>query len=214
MAGLGGGEPELGTMNILTVILARGGSRRVPNKNIRSLGGHPLIAWTISAARQSAYLSEWPIVVSSDSDKILDIAQEWGAEPLKRPASLAAHDAEAYPALMHAIDVQPISYDVVCLLQPTSPFRAPYDIDCCITGLMYPDSYPAVVSVTADGQVPNGAVYVGRIDWLREKLSMGVLRPFDEPHCTRYCMPSCRSLDIDTEGDFALAESMFERNVA
>ena len=121
---------------------------------------------------------------------------------------MATAAAEAYPALMHAIDSRNEKYDIVCLLQPTSPFRIAYDADCCIMGLLYRSSWPAVVSVTEGKAVPNGACYAAHIGWLRESLAMGTRRPFDGPACGVYMMPLKRGLDINTEEDFTAAEAM------
>ena len=193
-------------MNVLGVILARGGSVRCPRKNVRMLGSHPLIAYTIIAAHQSMFIKE--VVVSSDSDEILDLARFYDADVLRRPAEMATAEAEAYPALMHAINSWNKRYDIVCLLQPTSPFRIAYDADCCIMGLLYRSAWPAFASVTEGEIVPNGACYAAHIGWLRESLAMGTRRPFDGPACGRYIMPRMRSLDINTEEDFSAAEAI------
>ena len=196
-------------MNVLGVILARGGSVRVPGKNTRMLGEWPLIAWTIESAKRSMFLDD--IVVSSDSDEILAVAIEHGVKILKRPLEMAMDTSESYPALMHAVDCYESVVDLVCLLQPTSPFRSAYDIDCCIMAMFYDEPHPASVAVTCDERVPNGSVYVGRVDWLRECLARGHSRPFDLPMCERYIMPTYRSIDINTEEDFKLAEALLRK---
>lgn len=195
-------------MNVLGVILARGGSKRCPNKNLRNLGGRPLIAWTILAARHSMLLDQ--TVVSSDSEEILKVAQEYGVAALKRPAEMATDQATSYPPLLHAVDSYDKPFEWVCLLQPTSPFRTQVDIDLCIM-MAFHGGLPAMASAEVEQSVPNGAVYVGRVEWLRECMAMGITHPFDGPSCGRYWMPSSRSLDINTEEDFALAEAMIER---
>ena len=195
-------------MNVLGVILARGNSVRVKNKNMRMLGGHPLFAWTALAAKRSMFLDD--IVVSSDSEEILKAALKYEVCALKRPPAMATNEAESYPALMHAVTCWETPVDVAVLLQPTSPFRSAYDIDCCVMAMMYLDAHPAMVSVTCGEDVPNGAVYAGRVDWLRDALAVGILRPFDHPMVGKYLMPKYRSLDINTEADFAKAEAMME----
>ena len=194
------------------MILARGGSVRVPGKNIRPLGEWPLIAWTIESAKQSMFLDD--IVVSSDSDEILNIARQFEVKTIKRPLEMATPESESYPALMHAVDQHGVVVDLACLLQPTSPFRSAYDIDCCILGMMYDEDHPAMVAVTGDSSVPNGSVYVGRVDWLRECLARGNSRPFDMPVCGSYSMPAYRSIDINMEEDFAEAEALLKRFAA
>ena len=123
---------------MLAVILARGGSKGLPNKNIRMLGDKPLIAWTIEAALSSKAISR--VVVSTDSDEIADISKQYGAEiPFMRPGSLAGDESLAVDALFYTVDrlnselnnkeKVSNSIDEVALLQPTSPFRTSHDID-------------------------------------------------------------------------------------
>ena len=120
--------PKLPQMdkNILVIIPARGGSKGVPGKNIKPLGGRPLIHWTIDAAR--AIAPDRDIYVSTDSEAIADSAREAGLEiPFMRPAELAADGAGTYPVLIHALDhyraFNGFDPDIAVLMQPTSPFR-------------------------------------------------------------------------------------------
>jgi CMP-N-acetylneuraminic acid synthetase len=183
-------------MSVLGVILARGGSKRCPGKNLRQLNGQSLLAWAMSAGMLSPSIDA--LVVSSDDDEILEEAQRYGVSALKRPAEMATDEASSYPALLHALDTSDYPYDYVCLLQPTSPFRTALDIEACIL-IAKLEEHPAVVSFTEGADVPNGAVYVGRSDWLRDGGN------FDGPAVARYDMPASRSLDIDTEEDFRRA---------
>lgn len=194
-------------MNVLGLILARGGSKRVKNKNMRLLGGHPLIGWTICAARCAMFIDR--VVVSSDSKDILDEARLWYAETLVRPPEMATDDASPYPAMLHALDSQEERFDYLCLLLPTSPFRTPTDIDLCLRQAMLGQE-AAVVSVERGKDTPNGAIYVARTDWLRETLARGNEWPFDGDAPMHYVMPPERSLDIDTETDFTHAEEWVE----
>ena len=180
---------------MLGLIPARGGSRRIPGKNIKLLDGRPLIAWTILEALKSAWLDH--VVVSSDNAEILEIAQEYGAEPLARPHDLAKDDSPMYGVILHTLALIPSSH--VCLLQPTSPFRTVADIDGCIVA---GGQEKACVSATEGTDVPNGAVYVGREDWLRAGGN------FDTPGLLRYFMPASRSLDINTPDEFSAAEKI------
>lgn len=122
-------------MRVLGVIPARGGSKGVPGKNIRLLGGMPLIAYALAAAKQSALLSV--CMVTTDSEDIAAIAREYGADvPFLRPPHLAQDDTASLPVIQHAVNwfiQQGITFDAVCLLQPTYPFRTPGFIDACIT---------------------------------------------------------------------------------
>ncbi len=109
---------------ILAIIPARGGSRRIPKKNIADLNGKPLLAYTIELAKQLPELDK--IVVSSEDDEILSIASAYGAEALRRPAELSLEDVKDEPVLIQALDTLEESgefYDYVALLQVTSPLR-------------------------------------------------------------------------------------------
>ena len=194
-------------MSVLGVVLARGGSKRCKGKNLRLLGGYPLLVWTLAVASHTHELDR--VVVSSEDEAILAVARQAGAMAIKRPPEMATDEASSYPPLLHAVDAQDHSFDWVCLLQPTSPFRAPCDIDTCVEAAVI-GGLPAVVSVELGKLVPNGAVYVGNVAWLRETLARGDARPFDNSACGYYFMPPERSLDIDTEEDFARAEEMIQ----
>ncbi|MEL7161662.1 MAG: acylneuraminate cytidylyltransferase family protein [Bacteroidota bacterium] len=110
-------------MKILGLIPARGGSKGVPRKNIRLLGNRPLLAWTVTAAREASSLDR--LIVSTDDAEIARVAEAAGAEvPFLRPAALADDGAKSIDVVLHALEVLPESYDAVCLLQPTTPFRS------------------------------------------------------------------------------------------
>lgn len=217
---------------ILAVIPARGGSKGLPGKNIRPLHGRPLIAWTIAAARGSRRLDR--IVVSTDDPAIAAVAAAHGCPvPFLRPAALAADDTPSVDVVLHALDAIGDAHDMVVLLQPTSPLRLTEDIDRAID-LCLERGAPACVSVApapkppewlmrmdADGRLvpllpgglrsarrqdadaallPNGAVYVARVDWLRRT------RSFYAEGTIGFLMPYARSVDIDDDMDFRLAE--------
>jgi len=194
-------------VNVLGLILARGGSKRIPGKNMRLLGGYPLITWAISAARCAHLIDR--VVVSSDSEEILIEARRWNADTVERPSEMASDDASPYPSMLHALDSFDEHFDYLCLLQPTSPFRIPIDIDLCLRQAFL-GSEPAVVSVARGSDQPNGAIYVADTTWLRETLAAGNEWPFDGKAPVHYVMPPERSLDIDTEEQFAEAEEMVE----
>jgi len=113
---------------ILGVIPARGGSKGIPQKNVRQVCGKPLIAWTIEAAQQSVLLDSW--VVSTEDPEIASISRRYGAEILNRPPQLATDTTPTLHVLKHALDH--VSADIVVLLQPTSPIRSSGLIDRCI----------------------------------------------------------------------------------
>jgi len=130
---------------ILAVVTARGGSKRLPNKNILDLGGKPLISWTIAEALKSNYIDE--LIVSTDSKTIAEVAEEYGANvPFMRPKELSDDAATSVSVLKHAIEALNREFDYIMLLQPTSPLRRVADIDTSIQ--MLSNETKAVVSVT------------------------------------------------------------------
>lgn len=134
-------------MNV-AIITARGGSKRIPNKNIRDFGGKPMIAWPILAARHANIFDR--IIVSTDSEKIRDISVEYGAEvPFLRPASLSDDHTATAPVVIHALEwlmEQGAKPSRVCCIYPTSPFIEADDLKRGLTLLQ--DGAPAAISVT------------------------------------------------------------------
>ena len=114
-------------MKTLVIIPARGGSKGIPHKNIRPLGGKPLICRAIDHARSVA--ADADICVSTDDPEIIRTVEDYGLHvPFVRPACLATDSCGTYEVLLHALDhyeQQGIHYDAIVLLQPTSPFRRP-----------------------------------------------------------------------------------------
>jgi N-acylneuraminate cytidylyltransferase len=105
----------------VALIPARAGSERVPGKNVRPLAGHPLLAYSIAAARESGLFEQ--VVVSTDSEEIATVARDYGAEvPELRPAELATATSPDIEWVRHMLGVLP-DYDLFSLLRPTSPFR-------------------------------------------------------------------------------------------
>ncbi|MDQ7043634.1 MAG: acylneuraminate cytidylyltransferase family protein [Sulfurimonas sp.] len=128
----------------LAVIPARGGSKRLAKKNILTLKGKPLIAYTIEAGLESQYIDK--LIVSSDNDEILSIAKEYDIESLKRPDELASNTATTVDVLLHAIASIPQEYTHLVLLQATSPLRTSKHIDEAIE-LFEHKSADGVISV-------------------------------------------------------------------
>lgn len=200
-------EPFLG------VIPARGGSKGVPHKNIRLVGGKPLLVWTIEAAQQSKRLTRW--VVSTDDEEIAAVARAHGAEVLDRPRELATDEASTVTVLQHTLERIPA--DTLVVVQPTSPIRRPGLIDACIEKFLA-ENAESLGTVHKDhsyeyGQdmprrqeirprlVDNGNVYVLRADlvragrWLGDRLA--VLETTRE-----------EGVEIDDEFDLWLAEQI------
>jgi N-acylneuraminate cytidylyltransferase len=115
----------------IAIILARGGSKGIPNKNLIDFVGKPLLAWSILQARAATAVDA--VFVSSDSPAILEVAALYGASPIRRPDELATDNASSEAALIHALDIiakeQGADPGTVVFLQPTSPMREPSDID-------------------------------------------------------------------------------------
>lgn len=124
-----------GAHRVLAVITARGGSKAVPRKNVLPLGGKPLIAWTIEAARAAKRIDR--VILSTDDDEIAEIGRHFGCDvPFKRPAELAGDTSHHPEVMIHAAkfmaDELGESYDTIMCLQPTVPFRKPAHIDAAI----------------------------------------------------------------------------------
>lgn len=217
---------------VLGLIIARGGSKVVPGKNICLVGGKPLIAWTIEAALASRNVDR--LILSSDAEAIMEVARDYGCEvPFKREACLATDDTPSMEVVFDALE-RCTGYDWVVLLQPTSPLRTAADIDAAIERCIELEA-PACVSVCLAAQSPywmyivqqdshlvplipsskvtrrqdlpsvhvlNGAVYVANTAWLAKS------RNFVTSETVAYEMPIERSIDVDTEADLARLQTL------
>lgn len=115
---------------VTALIPARGGSKRLPRKNIKSLCGKPLIAWTIDVAKESKYIDS--VVVSTDDFEIKEVAEKFGASvPFLRPENLSNDTASSFDVVKHAIEFLNINKvnHLIVLLQPTSPLRTVEELD-------------------------------------------------------------------------------------
>ena len=136
-------------MNIIAIIPARGGSKRLPGKNIKRLNGRPLISYTICAALECNSIDK--VICSTDDEQIAEIAQNEGADvPFLRPKHLSTDLARTAPVIEHAVNYLEIQegkkVDVVLTLQPTSPLRSSSHIEQSLA-LFFKDKYDSVVSV-------------------------------------------------------------------
>ena len=215
----------------LAIIPARGGSKRLPRKNILDLNGKPLIAHSIEAALKSKYIDK--VIVTSDDDEILEISKQFGAETVKRPDELASDTASSFDAIKHTIE-NTENYDYIVLLQPTSPLRNETYIDEAIE-LLETKEADAVVSVCEMDHSPlwsnalpnngsmnnflrdevkgkrsqdlepyyrlNGAIYICETVRLLEEKSF-----FFKDNIFSYKMDRKSSIDIDEEMDFEIAK--------
>ncbi len=128
----------------LVVIPARGGSKRLPRKNILDLEGKPLIVWSIEAALKSDLIDT--VLVTSDDGEILEISKKHGAQIVKRPESLASDTASSFDAIVHAINSLDDLFEYIILLQPTSPLRSTQHINEAIK-LLEEKNADAIISV-------------------------------------------------------------------
>ena len=144
-----------GDKKVIAVIPARGGSKRLPRKNILPVGGKPLIGWTIEAAQKSNYVDD--IIISTDDQEIADVASVFGVSvPDLRPESLASDTATTQSVLLHTIEKYEQGADIVVLLQPTSPLRTYKHIDEAIELFEKKGAF-SIVSVTPCEHPPEWA---------------------------------------------------------
>ena len=140
---------------IVGIVPARGGSKSIPRKNVKLLGGIPLIAYSIEAGLRSKYLDR--VIVSTDDPEIAAVAREWGAEvPFMRPAELAGDLATDLPVFEHALrwlEEEGYRCDAVVQLRPTSPFRPPACVDEAVEVLLSGNA-DSVRGITPSGQNP------------------------------------------------------------
>lgn len=228
---------NMNNQKILAIIPARGKSKVIPRKNIRLLAGKPLIAYSIETALKSKYIDR--VVVSTEDDEIADVAKIYGAKVIKRPEELARDDSPTIDVVFHALDVlklEDYNPDILVLLQPTSPLRTREDIDNAIKLFLEKDC-ESVVSVCESIHLywsfkieerylkpvfdkkylkmrrqdlpklylPNGAIFV---------TTPVILRMYNSFYCNKtlpYIMPTERSIDIDNEKDFILAEILMKK---
>ncbi len=227
-------------MKPLVIIPARGGSKGIPHKNIKLLGGKPLICRAIGNARSVAPDSD--ICVSTDDSEIIQVVEDYGLKvPFIRPAELAADNSGTYEVLLHALsfyEQQGRTYDTIILLQPTSPFRRDEDISEALK--LYSPDIDMVVSVTearanpyyncfetdSDGflHVSKGdGKYIRRQDAPKAWEYNGAIYIINPQSLKReslgefkrrrmYEMDELHSLDLDTPLDWRIAELLIAEN--
>lgn len=220
-----------GKKKYLAVIPARGGSKRLPRKNVLPLAGKPLISWTIEAALASKKIDT--VVVSSDDKETLDISAKFNCQLINRPAELSQDTSTSFDVIQHTIK-NIDEHEYIVLLQPTSPLRRGHQIDEAIE-LLEEKNADAIVSVTEMEFSPlwantlpadlnmenflrdkirdqrsqdlpiyyrlNGAIYVCKTNKL-----LGTGNFFLKENIFAYVMKEENSVDIDTELDFRWAE--------
>jgi CMP-N-acetylneuraminic acid synthetase len=232
---------ELSGANIAAFVMARGGSKGVPKKNIRPLNGIPMIMYTFNAAKNSKLIKR--CFLSTDSREIADIGKRAGVEvPFIRPEKLASDTASGFDALIHAVKwvIKNLHYkpDIVVELLPTSPLRKAEDIDEALM-IMIEKKADSIVSLTPASQHPC---------WMKVVDKKGVIKPLlNTPFTTRrrqdlpvvyalhgaikaarcdfllknnswygkktaaYIMPPERSLEVDSILDFEFIEYLISK---
>jgi len=210
-------------MKTVSIILARGGSKGVPKKNIKELNGSPLISYTIEASLNSNVDETW---VSTDCVEVRDVALDCGASVIKRPPEFSTCNSKNEDALLHF--AQNTEFDLLVSIQPTSPLLLTEDIDGGLS--LIGKDCDSVFSATKEHWIPRWTSENQPLDWdiynrpmrqdmpetyiengafwitskkqlLKSKLRYsGKIKP--------YCMPVKRSFQIDTLEDFDLIDTI------
>lgn len=228
-------------MKILALIPARGGSKRLPKKNIKPLGGEPLIVWTLKVAKEVPFVSD--IIVSTDDPKIAQICEASGVRvPWLRPYCLSTDTTTSVDVALHALDWygrNNIVFDGLLLLQPTSPFRNLAQIKKGIDLFLESNFEAAVVGVSRVKLKPDSLFSIanGTLSPLLNTDDMSFLpqdfSDFYEPNGSFYLVSPTHlrenrsffakktlplvevdpmeSIDIDTDWDFRIASALLEK---
>lgn len=226
-------------MTPLVIIPARGGSKGIPHKNIKPLNGKPLICYSIDVARR--FTSDDNICVTTDDDEIIQVVENYGLKvPFKRPSALATDTASSNDVLVHALNFyeeQGRSFDVVVLLQPTSPFRKVGFLNEAVA--LYDPVLDMVVSVKETASNPYYNCFEEDLDGMlaiSKTLSKPITRRQDAPKVweyngsiyvinpkslkgkgmshfnwvKKYVMDDLYSVDLDTLFDWKIAELLLQ----
>lgn len=175
----------IGDKKVLGLVLARGGSKRVPKKNIKELNGKPLIAYTFEAAKQSKYIDR--IITSTDSEEIAAISRSCGSEvPFMRPEEFATDTATDFPVFVHALnwlkEHENYMPDIIVQLRPTSPLRRAEHIDDAVKLLSEHPEADSVRTVTEPDQSPYKMYHTNESGYLEPLLRLqGVEESFNLP---------------------------------
>lgn len=220
---------------ILALITARGGSKGIPDKNIKILGNKPLIAWTIEEAKKSKYIDS--LILSSDSQKIISVAKKFECKvPFIRPDELSKDTSSSIDVILHALDNLNEEFDYLMLLQPTSPFRTVKDIDKVIIetidknielmiSIAKVKKHPSYLYKINDGNlIPfidtnkqlrrqdmpgtyehNGSIYFSTIDFIKKH------KTYNSQEAVGFEMFGNSNLDIDTYEDLEYAEYLINK---
>jgi len=179
-------------MEILAIIPARKGSKRLPRKNTKLLDGKPLIEYAIDDAINCKYIND--IIVTSDDDEVEKIAKKKNVIFRNRPKELCGDKSDSQSFIDDILTHYGHKWDIIVLLQPTSPLREVYHINECIEAYIngHFTSVMTVMEISPHTYYPNGAVYVFKDKIYTDNMGM-ILMPNDE------------SIDINTMLDFNIA---------
>ena len=222
-------------MNIVALIPARSGSVGLKNKNINIFNGQPLICYAIKSAKQSKLINS--VVVSSDSNKILNISKSFGASTFLRPKKYATSSSSDLDVIKNFIKNFNEKIDVLVFLRPTNPFRTGKDIDSCIKKIFdgnyssirsisnctYPpfwlktlkkkylkDLYPKKMSEKRRQDLPSVYMANGAIEVIGSSVLSKLKNRFGHK-IGYYHMPNICSYDIDDFIDFKISEFLFKK---
>lgn len=230
-------------LSILCIIPARGGSKRLPRKNIKLLNGKPMIAYAIEAAKKTQLLEH--IIVSTDDHEIAEVSKKYGAEvPFLRPMELASDTASTINVLVHAVNFfeteNKTALKYVVLIQPTAPLLTAADIDGAIKKIIdqktqscvsmceiierpewtytlqdgIPTPYGEQHNISSRTQdLPELYRINGAVYVSSRELLMNKHKILNEESLSTIIMPRERSVDIDTLTDFIIAEALLKNQL-
>jgi CMP-N,N'-diacetyllegionaminic acid synthase len=228
---------------ILAIVPARAGSKGLPGKNVKSLLGKPLVGWSIDAGKNSKYIDD--LIVSTDSEEIASQSREFGAEvPFIRPSEFSTDTASSIDVILHSVDwlaEHKRNYEIVVLLEPTSPLRETVDIDQAIE-LMHEHSATSVVSICCtesmhpmfmfhlnsngilspfSGNHPNNLrrqdinpiYFIDGTIYCSSIETLKFNRGFYHEKTYGYVVPKWKSLEIDDDDDFVMVEALMKARI-
>lgn len=223
-------------MRVLGLIPARGGSKGVPNKNIRNVDGKPLIVYSIETAKKSKLLTD--VVVSTDSNEIIEVVKANKCDYLKRSSENAKDESPIDAVVAEVLNELNVNYDLILLLQPTSPIREPEDIDNVIQFFISDNDLETVISLVELEDIHPARMYNLDTDCIMHPLSPKLERErrqnlapvylrngaiyatkvtaflaskkFICEHKKGYVMPESKWANIDTERDLQITEMLIK----
>jgi CMP-N,N'-diacetyllegionaminic acid synthase len=221
---------------ILAVTLARGGSKKIKNKNFVNVAGQPLIKYTFDAAKSSKYIDKY--IVSTDSEDIMRICDDNNVEYITRPSHLSQDTSTSSSALVHAVNNVDLKYDYVVELMITNPLKSADDIDACLVKLhsnnlhsvvsvvrlhdhhpsrikfldekgVMKDFYPETLESRRQDLTPSAYIRNGSIYVMKTKFLLDHQVRYDK-NSVAYIMDEERSINIDEPIDLILAEAILK----